>query len=254
MSQQICNVCKQNKINIFNSEKIKNGKICSECELKLNIQPGSIGNKEILQDLTASIAQQMITDGEIFNEPEELKDSSLEKEVEVDPKLKKIVKELEEAGVYGLFGTNKEILSLPNLVDDDEKIIYATSGFVDSGTVLVVLTNNRLMFIDKGMLYGTNYREIPFSKINGVSYSTKLLLATIRVDNGVNTTIIKNVPNETAPIFVKKIKDVIDSNNTGKTQQTFSVADELTKFKSLLDAGLLTQDEFDSQKQKLLNN
>jgi len=32
-----------------------------------------------------------------------------------------------------------------------------------------------------------------------------------------------------------------------------STADELLKLKSLLDAGVLTQDEFDSQKQKLLN-
>jgi hypothetical protein len=31
-----------------------------------------------------------------------------------------------------------------------------------------------------------------------------------------------------------------------------SVADELTKLKGLLDAGLLTQREFDAQKQKLL--
>jgi hypothetical protein len=30
--------------------------------------------------------------------------------------------------------------------------------------------------------------------------------------------------------------------------------DELTKLKGLLDAGVLTQDEFDAQKQKILQN
>ena len=34
----------------------------------------------------------------------------------------------------------------------------------------------------------------------------------------------------------------------------FSVADELIKLKSLVDAGVLTQEEFDKQKDKLLNN
>jgi hypothetical protein len=34
---------------------------------------------------------------------------------------------------------------------------------------------------------------------------------------------------------------------------TFSVADEITKFKGLLDVGILTQDEFDKKKAQLLN-
>lgn len=35
--------------------------------------------------------------------------------------------------------------------------------------------------------------------------------------------------------------------------ESFSVADELIKFKQLLDAGVITQDEFDAQKSKLLS-
>ncbi|MEO7263929.1 MAG: SHOCT domain-containing protein [Ferruginibacter sp.] len=40
---------------------------------------------------------------------------------------------------------------------------------------------------------------------------------------------------------------------TGKTANQLSVADELTKLKALQDAGVLTQDEFNVQKTKLLN-
>lgn len=40
-------------------------------------------------------------------------------------------------------------------------------------------------------------------------------------------------------------------NNSATT--TISAADELLKFKQLLDAGAITQEEFDAQKQKLLN-
>ena len=35
---------------------------------------------------------------------------------------------------------------------------------------------------------------------------------------------------------------------------SYSVADELTKLKSLLDDGVLTQKEFDEQKKKVLNS
>ena len=37
-----------------------------------------------------------------------------------------------------------------------------------------------------------------------------------------------------------------------KTESGSSTADELIKLKSLLDAGVITQEEFDAQKQKLL--
>lgn len=42
-----------------------------------------------------------------------------------------------------------------------------------------------------------------------------------------------------------------EANNSETT--TISAADELLKFKQLLDAGVITQEEFDAQKQKLLN-
>lgn len=37
-------------------------------------------------------------------------------------------------------------------------------------------------------------------------------------------------------------------------QTTVSVPDELIKLKSLLDTGVITQDEFDTQKKKILSN
>ncbi len=46
--------------------------------------------------------------------------------------------------------------------------------------------------------------------------------------------------------------NLTDNSSSDKTQ-SFSVADELLKFKQLLDMGVLTQEEFDSQKRKLLN-
>ena len=38
-----------------------------------------------------------------------------------------------------------------------------------------------------------------------------------------------------------------------QAQPAFGVADELIKFKGLLDAGVLAQEEFDAQKRKLLD-
>ena len=43
------------------------------------------------------------------------------------------------------------------------------------------------------------------------------------------------------------------NKSENNTEVTTSVADELLKYKQLLDAGAITQEEFDAQKQKLLN-
>lgn len=46
---------------------------------------------------------------------------------------------------------------------------------------------------------------------------------------------------------------ILQSSILEPTKQQISVADELMKLKSLLDSAIITQDEFDSQKKKILN-
>ena len=43
------------------------------------------------------------------------------------------------------------------------------------------------------------------------------------------------------------------SGNTEKQSQMSSVADEILKFKNLLDNGIITQEEFEAKKKQLLN-
>ena len=57
--------------------------------------------------------------------------------------------------------------------------------------------------------------------------------------------------------FLDKILDEAEQDTEKKslpeTNNTSSTADELLKLKSLLDAGILTQDEFDAEKKKILS-
>lgn len=123
----------------------------------------------------------------------------------VDPN-QEIKDQLEEAGVSNLFGTKKEINHLHEYLDPQEKIVYAVSGGREGRSYLIVITNNRLMFINKNMFVGGDYEEIGFDYINAVSYSSKLLLSTIMITNGANTIAIENVDKQNAPIFVDKLK------------------------------------------------
>lgn len=169
-------------------------------------------------------------------------------------KMNKILKQMEEAGVSDTFGTKKEIKALPDILDDDEVIKYATSGFWNNNTVLMICTDQRVIFLNKNMVYGTDRNDIPLNTINAVSYSSKMLFATITITNGANTTVIEQVSKETAEPMVKAIKDAQQNyiNGQNVSAQPLDEADQIRKFKSLLDDGIITEEEFEAKKKQIL--
>ncbi|WP_285110379.1 PH domain-containing protein [Pediococcus sp. AC40] len=174
--------------------------------------------------------------------------------------LKEIQRQMEKAGVSDTFGTKKEVKALPEILNDDETIQYATSGFVDGNTVLIVLTQKRILFIDKGLIFGIKSTEIPLDMVNGVSYSKGLLFGKISITNGAVTTLVEQVDKNTAPIMVNKIKESSEkykeslhtlSSNISSTTP-LDGPDQIKKYKELLDEGIITQEEFNAKKKQIL--
>lgn len=65
-----------------------------------------------------------------------------------------------------------------------------------------------------------------------------------------NTVMFKKADNDIA-IAIKEKIEAIQQRNDGP-KQTYSGADEIMKFKNLLDNGIITQDEFDKKKKEIL--
>lgn len=138
--------------------------------------------------------------------------------------LQTVKQQFKDANVSDTFGTKKEIKYLPEIMAEDEVIQYATSGIVEENTVLVVCTNERVLFIDKGMIYGVKSNEIPLDMVNSVSYSKGMMFGEISVVNGAITTKIEQVNKDTAPIMTeaikkaaKKYKESLRSTPTGSS-------------------------------------
>ena len=68
----------------------------------------------------------------------------------------------------------------------------------------------------------------------------------------------KNYPFEIFEVFNKLIPDKeynfvsINNNNVNELEQNISFADELRKYKALLDDGIITQEEFEAKKKQIL--
>lgn len=156
-------------------------------------------------------------------------------------------------------GTSKEIRHLRKMLYSDEKVLQVASGIMEGNTWLIACTTKRIIFIDCGMLYGVKHSEIMIDKVNAVSFKNGFMRGEIHVEDGASTRIITNISNSSTKPFVdavhkameisKKSNQIIVQNQP----QNLSIADEIMKFKSLLDNGIISQEEFEQQKKKLLN-
>ena len=55
-------------------------------------------------------------------------------------------------------------------------------------------------------------------------------------------------------LTIEEYQVEVEKNNMPTNQTSFSIADEILKFKTLLDSGIISQSEFEEQKRKLLRN
>ena len=165
--------------------------------------------------------------------------------------LKDIKEMLSKSGSL-ILGTKKEVKELTNIINDDEIITYATSGVYDGHTWLVVSTNKRIIFLDKGMLFGVNQIEIPISKVNAVKYKKCLFVGEIEIWDGASMFRVKSVLKKTLIPFINAVNNSIEEMKKTQKSPKLSVADEIMKFKRLLDEGAITQEEFDKKKKELL--
>lgn len=96
--------------------------------------------------------------------------------------------------------------------------------------------------------------------INDITFKSGVLFGILTIDT-IKETFNIGLDKGSAKVINSTLHNVIDDlKNISITPEikeisndTFSIADELKKYKELLDMGVLTQEEFESQKNKLLN-
>ena len=82
---------------------------------------------------------------------------------------------------------------------------------MDGNTWLITLTDRRVIFLDKGMLYGLKQTTIDLDKVNSISSSTGLLLGKISIEDGASSKLIENVGKKTVKNFTNKVQDAIEA-------------------------------------------
>ncbi len=173
------------------------------------------------------------------------------------PTLAEVKKMVKDLGIEAdQFGTKKEIKYLPQILKENEKIYALTSGKMDGKTWLITCTNTRVIFLDKGMIYGLKQVDTPLEKINSIEHKTGLFFGEISIWDGSSSTTIKSISKATVKPFVNKINDAIQALKqvTAAPQKTEDdLIAQLEKLAALVDKGVLTQEEFQAKKKKMLD-
>lgn len=160
------------------------------------------------------------------------------------------------------FFTKKEFLHFPQIAMPNETPIGISSGSMDGKTWLIILTNQRVIFLDKGMFFGLKQVALDLSHISSVGGETKLLFGEITIAADGHTYTVENVSKKGVVPFTNMIKQAIEALKQSKEQSANNHAqqpatnndpfEQLERLASLKEKGIITEEEFQAQKAKIL--
>ena len=144
--------------------------------------------------------------------------------------------------------------------DEEVKTCYIgihnyVSATQASGNFAYAITNKRIIFGQKG-LFGQTVKSVSLNTVNDITLSCNNLrgLGVITFDTlkeRFNTALNQATANK---VYAKihEVIDLIKHPAPASVVPTTTAADEILKYKNLLDMGAITQEEFESKKKQLL--
>lgn len=117
--------------------------------------------------------------------------------------------------------SDDNINQLSEIINDDENILYFTSGFSAFGndSLLLILTSKRVIVAKWGIFKPIEEKKsIPLDSINKVSSSIGIMGAEITIDYGNNSEYITDIGKESGRLFEYKINRELEKYNKNEIQ------------------------------------
>lgn len=246
----------------FGAGKLSDGnEICRSCYSKLNNIPNiSLNIKKMnakqIEDVYYKYGRpeaRIIT--EENNETQTVVNN------EINQRVQEIGKQLQKLNLDSatLFSGRREINELHNILSKNESVLGLVKGSYQQRTGILAATESRVIFVDKGLI-GLKVEEFNYKRINSIQYETGMLFGKIIIHGSGNSALIDNVDKGRIKYFVDFVREKIEvvtnqshtSPQTVIVNQQVDIADQLSKLATLRDQGILTDEEFQAQKKKLL--
>lgn len=125
------------------------------------------------------------------------------------PTLEEVKYQLKSLDFFDSFINRSEIKELPKILWEDEIIIDVVTGIYNHKSGILVATNKRLIFIEKGILWGSTVEDFGYNKISSFVYHTGIIFAELEIYASGNSSMIENVVNDDAKRFAKNVRAMI---------------------------------------------
>jgi len=170
-------------------------------------------------------------------------------EIEIEAQIKKLDN-------YSRFSGRRELKELPRLMWEDETVEKIVQGLYENKSGILVATNKRLLFVDKGLVFGLKVEDFPYNKITSIQYQTGILFGKITIFASGNRAEITRI----FKAQVQSFCDYVRARTTGVSEHAsnkdsnnhsdkISLLEKLAKLK---ENGTLTDKEFKQEKEKIL--
>ena len=152
----------------------------------------------------------------------------------------------------------------------DEQVLAAvtTKMTVKKMTGILVATSHRLVFVANGMVHGRYFEVLEYDQMRGIGLSADGLTQTkLSIPYGDSTIIFEDifdddhfkyfyqiVQNQMSEARKKAVSSIITVKTIQSTDRTDSKYERLAQIAKLRDQGILTEEEFQREKEKILNS
>jgi len=151
------------------------------------------------------------------------------------------------------FFTKKELAHLPKVLQDGEQVLAFSSGLMDGNTWLITLTDKRIIFLDKGLIYGLKQIAIDLDKVNAISGKTGMMFGKISIQDGATERTVSNVWKKTVVSFTNAVQNAIAQRKMAvSASPSMDPYERLEKLAQLMEKGIISEEEFIQEKKKLL--
>ncbi|WP_315601932.1 SHOCT domain-containing protein [Treponema socranskii] len=159
---------------------------------------------------------------------------------------------IKELGVKPSFLLKPVYVNLSNMISDNETINAVTSCMGKSGAGGIAVTSDNFYSVVFNKTFSADKVVIPLSKISGCAVSG-LAAMKLTITEGTTKYEYNTVANSSVIVDAIKNKDSEPKNQSKpETSTSTDPAEELRKYKKLLDDGIITQEDFDQKKRMLL--
>lgn len=224
----------------FGAGKLKDGgTVCTSCHRKIIFtNPNTKLKNSSLEDINNLLQAKLDSDNQYKIRLDEIKHQIQELKLSDAPN----------------FLVRKEINELPAILASAEKVDNLAQGIYNNQQGILVSTDRRLIFIDKGLSH-LKVEDFPLDKISSIQYETGLVFGSITIHTSGNAAKIMNIGSASARSFAEFVRGKISQPKEATTTTIVSepnVLDQLEKLAKLKESGILSEEEFLEQKKKLL--